>query len=256
MHALACAGRTFGQAFNLWAIELAKTAHARFTYTLPGGGGKSLYWKMNIDLSYPLVSSMGHHDPLDGLITYSELRATEEKYPGGLPSPDLGAEIAEMAEICERKSWTTDDPLGIGGLLSGACRMAQLITEGSFTRPDLLEPVLDDALTGLGFFVSTSQLKLPAEARLAFRELGLSIGLQSIERMQELLELNAGVFRKRPRVRSGIQSLMQYAGLSEQINTFWLDSRNRECGSWTDHRGINMVMLATSLSPDGYLSSL
>jgi hypothetical protein len=35
-----------------------------------------------------------------------------------------------------------------------------------------------------------------------------------------------------------------------------LENKNQESGSWTDHRGINMVMLATSLSPDGYLSSL
>jgi hypothetical protein len=40
----------------------------------------------------------------------------------------------------------------------------------------------------------------------------------------------------------------------EQIQSFWLDRRNRAVRSWTDHREINMVMLATSLAPDGYLT--
>jgi hypothetical protein len=41
--------------------------------------------------------------------------------------------------------------------------------------------------------------------------------------------------------------------MAETIETFWLDSENRESGSWTAHQDINMVMLATSLTPDAYL---
>ncbi len=255
MHALDCVSRvTVDPTFNRWAIELARTAHAKFTYVSPAGGEKRLYWKMNIDLQYPLVSSMGHHDPLDGLITYSELQATAWKYSGR--SPDLTAEIADMGLICEGKNWTTDDPLGIGGLLSGAYKVAQLIVADSFIRPELLDTVLADALTGLDYFVTKSPLNLPADYRLAFRELGLSIGLKAIERLQGLLEHYPGVFEKKPLVHSRIQSLKRYARLSELINAFWLESKNRESDSWTDHRNINMVMLATSLSPDGYLSPL
>ena len=253
MHALDCMSRVTGNpTFNMWAIELAKTAHGKFIYVSPRRGEKRLYWKMSIDLLYPLVSSMGHHDPLDGLITYSELQATAGKYSGR--SPDLSAEIIDMGLICEGKSWTTDDPLGIGGLLIGAYKMAQLIVSDSFTRPDLLDTVLDDSLAGLDYFATKSPLNLPADYRLAFRELGLSIGLQAIERLQGLLEQYPGVFRKDPLVHSRIRSLMRYARLSELINAFWLDSKNRESDSWTDHRNINMVMLATSLSPDGYFS--
>jgi len=74
MHALDCASRIVGDlTFSNWAIELVKTTHGKFTYLTPQGGEKRLYWKMSIDLSYPLVVSAGHHDPLDGLITYSEL---------------------------------------------------------------------------------------------------------------------------------------------------------------------------------------
>jgi len=38
-----------------------------------------MYWKMSIDLSYPLVVSMGHQAPLDGFITYNQLQATTIK---------------------------------------------------------------------------------------------------------------------------------------------------------------------------------
>jgi hypothetical protein len=41
--------------------------------------------------------------------------------------------------------------------------------------------------------------------------------------------------------------------LREKIEQFWLDGKNREASTWTEHREINMVMLATSLAPDGFL---
>ncbi len=87
---------------------------------------------MSIDLSYPLVASMSQHDPLDGLITYSELQATARKYSGRSAWPDLSAEIADMADICTGKSLITDDPLGLGGLLTGAYKIAQLVIEDNF----------------------------------------------------------------------------------------------------------------------------
>ena len=62
MHALNRVSRVTGDAaYITWAMELAKTAHARFTYLPSSGGQKRMYWKMSIDLSYPLVTSMGHH---------------------------------------------------------------------------------------------------------------------------------------------------------------------------------------------------
>ena len=63
-----------------------------------------MYWKMSIDLSYPLVTSMGQHDPLDGLITYSELQATARKYSEQSAWPDLSAEIADIAGFAQEKA--------------------------------------------------------------------------------------------------------------------------------------------------------
>ena len=74
-----------------------------------------MYWKMSIDLTYPLVPSMGQHDPLDGLVTYCELQLAAEKDFTQSPQPDLSREIADMAGICRGMSLATDDPLGTGG---------------------------------------------------------------------------------------------------------------------------------------------
>ncbi len=255
MHALACASMVTGDpTLNRWAMELAKKAHAKFTY-IARSGEKRMYWKMSIDLSYPLVSSMGHHDPLDGLIIYSELQKIAGNYTGQSAFPELKAEIADAAEICETKSWATDDPLGIGSLLISAYRMSRLIVGNSFIRPSLLLTVLDDSLQGLDRFTRTSSLNLPANYRLAFRELGLSIGLQAVERLQRVSEHHPSAFGKNPDINSHIRRLMGYAHLSEQINAFWHERANRESDNWTEHRDINMVMLAASLSPDGYLAA-
>jgi hypothetical protein len=197
---------------------------------------------------------MGQHDPLDGFVTYNELQATATKGPEKSTGIDLRAEISDMANICKGKSWVTDDPLGIGGLLFDACRLAQLIVSGNLEQTGLLETLLESSLIGLDSFVKENPLKLRAGYRLAFRELGLSIGLRAVEKIQELIEQKSGPLRKRNSLHSLLKTLSRYAGLRETIETFWLEGTNREAGSWTEHRDINGVMLATSLAPDGFLN--
>ena len=255
MHALNRVSRVTGDAtYNRWAIELAKTAHAGFTYVPSFGGPKRMYWKMSIDLSYPLVPSMGHHDPLDGFITYHQLRGTPAKDDEESTWLDLDAEITDMAYIFKGKGWATDDPLGIGGLLSDAFKVAQLIITEDFGHTDLPEVLLDASLQGLESWASRNPLELPADYRLAFRELGLSIGLRAVERLQGLITHNPGRFNKPNSLHAQVESLMHYAQVREDIEMFWLERTNREANTWTEHRDINMVMLATSLAPDGYLT--
>ncbi len=244
MHALGRVSRvTADPTYNAWAMELAKTAHARFTYVPFSGAPKGMYWKMSIDLARPLVTSMGQHDPLDGLLTCSQLQMTARDFTS--VSPDLGAEIADLERICQGRSWATEDPLGIGGLLCDAGRMAQLMSGGAFARTELLCAVLDAALLGLESVARQNLLSLPADYRLPFRELGLSIGLRALERLQGLID---------ERLRGKIDALMPYMPLREMIEAFWLEGRNRSAGSWLEHREINMVMLATSLAPDGFVT--
>jgi hypothetical protein len=234
-------------------LELAKSAHTRFTYTPWGGGPKRMYWKMSIDLSYPLVPSMGQHDPLDGLITYQQLQATAVKLGDPQTESALGTEIAEMTAMCEGMTWTTDDPLGIGGLLSDACRLAQLMIIAKLRESDRLVSLLRDAELGLEDFVWRRPLNASADYRLAFRELGLSIGLHAIRKMQRTIEQHPENFSNQHEVDARLSGLARFLPLTEIIENFWLEPINQQSYSWTGHRDINSVMLATSLAPEGYL---
>lgn len=250
MHALSRVSRVTGDiTYGSWAIELAKTVHNQFTYISPVDGRKYMYWKMSIDLSRPLVPAMGQHDPLDGFITYNELQMSAT----GKRSADLQAEIVDMTGICRGQNWATDDPLGIGGLLSDAYRLAQMIDCGYLEQSDLLEDLLRYSLTGLQSFIKSDSLSLPAEYRLAFREIGLCIGLHGIERLQDLLEKTSRLYNIYPGLPEYLTMLLQYIPLTDLIENFWLEPEHRRTASWTEHRDINMVMLATSLLPDGFL---
>jgi len=254
MHALDCLARVTGDCvYNRWALELAKSAHARFTYTTWGGGPKRMYWKMNIDLSYPLVASMGQHDPLDGLITYQQLHATSLKMADLHAENSVVREIAEMTAMCQGMSWTTDDPLGIGGLLSDACRLAQLMITTNVRESDRLVSLLRDAAVGLDAFLRHNPLNASADYRLAFRELGLSIGLHAIEKMLRIIKQHPEKFSNQQELQARLSDLGRFLPLIKSIEGFWLAPSNQQSHSWTGHCDINSVMLATSLAPEAYL---
>jgi hypothetical protein len=252
MHALNRVSRVTGDAaYNIWALELAQTAHARFTVAPSPGGRKRMVWKMSIDLSRPLVPSMGQHDPLDGLVTCSQLQATARREFAETEAPDLSAELAELAVLCNGKTLTTDDPLGVGGLLFDACRLVQLRLWGTAGPAGLLEVVLEAARLGLEAFAVRNPLRLPAEYRLAFRELGLTIGLQGIGRIGRLIGQDPEAFA--PSLPPLVEALGRHLPLGEAIERFWVDDKNRQGAGWSEHREINSVMLATSLAPEGFL---
>jgi hypothetical protein len=241
MHALDQVTRSTGQPlFNTWARELAHTAHRAFTYAPRHGGPKRMYWKLSIDLSRPLVGSMGQHDPLDGLVTYTQLEAT-----GAGSEPRLGEAIADFAAMVEPAGLATADPLGIGGLLADAYRLAQL-GEREARSSALVEMLLEAALVGLRRYLTQPDLRLPAPHRLAFRELGLAIGLATLER-DDWRRSTGGV-------RTRIEHLARHAPLRGEIETFWLRPEHRRVDCWIEHADINDVMLAASLQPEGFLA--
>jgi len=252
MYALNCVSRVTGNSiYNRWAIELAKVAYNTFTYIPLTGGIKRMYWKMSIDLSHPLVASMGHHDPLDGLIIFQQLEATAKEFSSKL---SLQTEIETMATMCKEKVWATQDALGIGGLLTDAYKLVQLIDTNHLQETDRLESLLQDIEYSLQAFVSHNQLNLPAEYRLAFREFGLSIGLHAISRMQKRIEKYPDHFNNAEQLNSILSRLSRFYPISELINDFWSKSQHRLASSWLDHEDINNVMLATGFAPESYLS--
>jgi hypothetical protein len=254
MHALNRVSRvTNDQTYSTWAMDLARTAHRAFAYPVEGGGPKRLYWKMSIDLSRPLVASMGHHDPLDGLITYCQLQVLADR-DRERQGPGLEAEINDLAAMCLDQDWTTDDPLGLGGLLSDGYQLAQLTVHCGESRLNLLDDILAAALDGLVSYRHNDILTAPAPYRLAFRELGLAIGLRAVQRLEVLVNSNPDTFAVHSSVPAHLNALLPYLSLGSGIEKFWLQPENRDNSTWAEHQDINMVMLATALAPDGYLT--
>jgi hypothetical protein len=242
MHALHRTAQVSGDAtYQRWACELAQAACAGFI-DRSAAGTRRLFWKMSIDLGRPQVASTGQHDALDGFITCCALQASSR----GERDLDLGRELRELAALCSGRCWDTDDALGIGGLLCDALRVAQLARDGALHEARLFEGILSSSLRGLEALIAKRAFEGPAERRLAFRELGLCIGLHAVERIPP------------PGVDGGhagalLRHLARHPPLAAQIERYWLERARRESRSWCDHRDINDVMLATSLAPGGYL---
>ncbi len=235
MHALDQVSRSTKQPrFNLWARELAEASYKAFSHPPQGAGPPRLVWKMSTDLSRPLVPLMGQHDPLDGFVTCVQLQRTVATLGAGLDGPGLKEEAAGFASMLEGGTWASADPLGIGGLLMDASHLEQDV--------DLLRRVLAAALEGLRTYAEQDDLRLPASRRLAFRELGLAIGLHAIESRPPP--------SRNSEVRVLLQAFQPYVSLGSTIESFWLGPANREARTWSEHCDINEVMLATSLLPE------
>ena len=239
------ARKTGEETYDRWARELARAAHESFTYQLDPAFPKRMYWKMSIDLAYPQVSSMGHHDPLDGYITYLELQAAA---PG-----ELRRETAEMENICRGRDWITDDPLGIGGLLCDSLRLARLVAAGTEVQGGLLEEMLSSAAEGVRRYVRQNPSSQPVEYRLAFRELGLAIGLHAPAFIEKYLRDLPKRFGAADVAAVALERLAAHRDLATDIIDFWLAAENQSGAGWASHRDINMAMLATSLLPQGFL---
>jgi hypothetical protein len=239
MNALYRLNRTTGEDCYLhWAAELAVAAHSAFTYEVAPGRPKRMFWKMSIDLSRPLVSSMGHHDPLDGLVTYLELQAADPS-----EAKKLAQAIQDYDEMCAPSDWATDDPLGIGGLLDAAARLVSLVFAQGLDRRQLLCRLLAQIASSFQALSQSSPFSQPAEHRLAFRELGLSIGVRQLESAAKLVAPDRELELLFGRV-------LARRSLAEQIEVFWLNPAHRRASTWVDHSDINTVMLATSLASD------
>jgi len=254
MLALNRLGRRSGtNLYNRWAMELARAAHAGFTYLPPGGGSPLMHWKMSIDLSRPLVPGMGHHDPLDGLLTFHEVQALAAAEGGPGEAENLADEIIALSRMCKGRDWLTDDPLGLGGLLSDALRAVRLMAANPALQLDgLLADLLDAGAKGLPFCGSRSTLHKTAPYRLAFRELGLAIGLHAAERIDVLFRERPELCAKRNSFAPRLREILHYRPLCYKIEEFWLSTENQCGASWIEHQDINLVMLATSLAPNGY----
>ena len=239
MHALDQVARVTGHpSYDIWARELAAVAHRAFTYIHYHGSPRRMFWKLSADLSWPQVPSMGQHDPLEGFVTCVQLASTSTQRGG----PDLTAASADYAAMIEPGALPTDDPLGLGGLLVDAYRIAQL---GG--PPELEVSLLASAAVGIRQFAQRFDPAASPARRLACRELGLAIGLSAVQALDGLARARNELARE---LSAGFG---RYMPLRDRMIECWSSIANRDHRSYFEHQDINDVMLATSLAPEGYI---
>jgi hypothetical protein len=250
IHALCEAAFITGEEdYARWAVELAEAAFKGFARRSRSGEVIGVYWKMSTDLSRPLVLATGLHDALDGFITFEEARhAIASTSPRSATTLDPA--IESLSALCQHAGWTTEDPLGLGGLLFDACRLSQLRC-GRGGDLGLLQEILESCRDGFAMLLASSYFNRPVARRLAFRELGLAIGLRALPIIAELVAKDNGVL---PVLARSIQLLLRHERLHGEIVTFWLAHAQHPDEQWREHRNINEVMLATALIPNGYMT--
>ena len=101
---------------------------------------------------------------------------------------------------------------------------------------------------GLEQYLSEEPLRAPASQRLAFRELGLAIGLSALPTIAAQAERSPSLAAA---IEPHLTSLMERRTVGSQVVEFWSDPEHHNASSWRDHRDINEVMLVTALS-DAY----
>ncbi len=197
--------------------------------------GLSMCWKMNIDLSEVVVDNMGAHDPLEGLIcaSYASNILPEKRN-------ELENFINIMNYFCKGMNWFSSDPLGIGGLLLNTRRAADLqqLNE-NLPKNVQAETLYSESLKSLLVYKEeTNHIMQPIGLRLAFRECGLTLGINVVCAMKDK-------FSKFPEV--DIQKLEKFEPMVKNIENFWLKPKNQQADNWLNHYDINSVSLASSI---------
>lgn len=240
--------------WNDWAVDLALAAWPAFAAMQDAAGAPRMHWKMSTDLSRPLVASMGHHDPLDGFSTFTQLRASQRILGGGHSHTALDSAWADMLAMCERShSWATTDALGIGGMLQDLCTIVHLTADGACEAGRTLDRTLVDSVRSLDALASAHEFERSPRGRLAFRELGLAIGLHGVEPIRHTIISSHARFGSAAEVerRLGyVQALIEHVGTAEVIERQWCGPSAHATPGWHNHEDINTVMLAASLVPD------
>jgi len=89
---------------------------------------------------------------------------------------------------------------------------------------------------------------------LAFRELGLAIGLRALPMIADGISKDRRRFGRECALPRSVDLLLPHESLSESIVSFWMPHAQHPDANWLAHRNINDVMLATTLIPDTFLS--
>lgn len=194
------------------AVEMMRGVCTKFINPIGSNSTRfKIYWKMDVELTRPLVPSQGQHDPIDGYITCKSLGITDKF-------------VEHLYQMTLSRSLVSSDLLGIGGLLMDCARVRELDL-GLFAR-------LKDSITrSIGFFMrfqADKLLILSSSQRLCFREMGLVIGAA--------MSRNKGI------------TFTNLDSITDAIHKFWNEPSNRNNSLYKEHENINEVMRAFALS--------
>ncbi len=211
--------------------QAAEMSMAGKKFITEDNGSLNIYWKMNVDLKRPLVSSMGAHDPLDGLLTTLKVQEYTNE------NKDFSDYVDKLSRLCAGKDWTTADPLGLGGLFLDVVSAMELKEQAD--PPDSVKPekLFREAIRGLKDFTSRKDIAEPVHFRLCFRECGLSLGLNTLGAYQPWLEKHD----------INYANLEAYLSMADEIEEFWSEPVHRESNPYVEHLDINDVTLAASI---------
>lgn len=237
------------------AVELARRSCAACIVSLGRGAPAVVAWKMSIDLRHVLVPSVGQHDALNGLVALERLEATRCMLAPELPT--LAMEIELLRSMCGPASvWRTSDPLGAGGLLIDLVLLLGLVERGAADAGPLLAHLGLEARRSVSVIAAASPLARPCSSRLAFRELGLAIGLEGAAGIAPRLARAAWAplsGRVHLETTLHLEAIARHRALAASIRNAWLAPEARSTAAWREHGDINDAMLAASLAPAALL---
>ena len=154
--------------YNNQAIRLAKAVLPRFMTDMSSERPRMI-WKMSMDLSDRLVNYEGNLDPMDGYVTYKLLQETaDDKFV-------LQGEIAALRRVVDARvqGYSSADPLDLGMTLWTAHWLKD--------EEEWASSLCQKAVSDLKQLVAAGHFQQSTRRRLAFREFGTALGVQSLD---------------------------------------------------------------------------
>ncbi|PTU20488.1 hypothetical protein P175DRAFT_0531825 [Aspergillus ochraceoroseus IBT 24754] len=177
-------------AYNQQAIALARAIHRPF-FINRGSDRPRMVWKMDVNLSRPLVASEGNLDPIDGFVVFRLLQATaaatmhdgDGDGDGDGRESVLTEEIQDYHRVMKRKGdhFVSGDPLDLGMTLWTAHWFAEKEEWATRLVDRCFEQIYD-------LFEINRYLDRNIKYRLAFREFGTCMGIRCMSGQDSEME--------------------------------------------------------------------
>ncbi|KAK9853035.1 hypothetical protein MYU51_007611 [Penicillium brevicompactum] len=155
--------------YNRHAVQLAKAIHPKF-FIDRAAAEPRMIWKMDIELSKPMVKSEGNLDPIDGYVVFRLLQSSAMAAGDG---EVLKEEIGDYKRTMDRKGehFVSSDTLDLGMTLW----TAHWFSRTEDWAADLINKCFEQMYN---LFETNQYLERNIKFRLAFREFGTCMGIQ------------------------------------------------------------------------------